>query len=394
MHGYRSKPFLPEEAYTRARALQELTVRLRASLGPSGLQIFHYEKFSLYARASGIAWAFEAASAYILAMTQCRAMRVWLVAALVLTGAAGTPCHAWDDLGHMTAAAVAYAELTPAARASTARLLALNPDYASWIEQSAPEQQQEVAFLRAALWPDAIKHMPGYRNDGERPRGATAARNIGYADHLQHRYWHFIDQPLVTAGSYAPPPTQPNVLTQIALFRATLRSPSASDALKSYDLVWLLHLVADVHQPLHAVSRFSSSQPRGDAGGNRVRLCEPPCRAELHGFWDQALGKSRRPESALRLAARLPPAPAALAAQSDPALWARESFELARTAVYVDPVGEGAGPYELTPAYKARARRIARERIALAGARLAQLLNDSFSAPQAPSPAVGAAARR
>lgn len=278
----------------------------------------------------------------------------------------------------MTVAAIAYAELTPAARAGTARLLALNPDYARWIAHYPPGQQQEVAFLEAARWPDAIKHEPGYRNDGERPHGLAAGRNIGYADHLQHRYWHFIDQPLAIEGADAPPAAQPNALTQIALFRATLRSASASDALKSYDLVWLLHLVADVHQPLHAVTRFSPAQPRGDAGGNRVRLCAPPCRLELHAFWDEALGKSRKPEAALRLAARLPAAPRALGAQSDPAVWARESFELARSAVYVDPIGDGAGPYPLTPAYKARARRIARERIALAGARLARLLNDAF----------------
>jgi hypothetical protein len=36
----------------------------------------------------------------------------------------------------------------------------------------------------------------------------------------------------------------------------------------------------DIHQPLHAVSRFTHELPQGDLGGNRVRLCAPPCRRD------------------------------------------------------------------------------------------------------------------
>lgn len=39
------------------------------------------------------------------------------------------------------------------------------------------------------------------------------------------------------------PPDTPNALTQIAAFRAVLASANSSDQLKSYDLVWLMHLV-------------------------------------------------------------------------------------------------------------------------------------------------------
>jgi hypothetical protein len=40
------------------------------------------------------------------------------------------------------------------------------------------------------------------------------------------------------------------------------------DKLKSYDLPWLLHLVGDVHQPLHSTTRVSATKPDGDNGGN------------------------------------------------------------------------------------------------------------------------------
>src|ERR1700730_12872831 len=59
-----------------------------------------------------------------------------------------------------------------------------------------------------------------------------------------------------------------NVQTQIPMFRSALRATSgASDDVRSYDLVWLIHLVGDVHQPLHTTSRFTHEQPKGDAGG-------------------------------------------------------------------------------------------------------------------------------
>jgi len=42
--------------------------------------------------------------------------------------------------------------------------------------------------------------------------------------------------------------------------------------LKSYDLTWLIHLVGDVHQPLHCVARITKGDPEGDKGGNDVKL--------------------------------------------------------------------------------------------------------------------------
>jgi hypothetical protein len=46
-----------------------------------------------------------------------------------------------------------------------------------------------------------------------------------------------------------------------------------------------------------------------------------------------------------------------------------------RATVYAAPAGEGAGPYTLTDNYKVKALSAAKQRIALAGARLAALLN-------------------
>src|SRR5581483_5683764 len=105
----------------------------------------------------------------------------------------------------------------------------------------------------------------------------------GYKDKLMHKYWHFIDMPYPDGPGREP--KVPNALTEIKLLTQAIGSQK-SDNIKSYDLVWLEHLVGDVHQPLHATSRFTTNHPNGDQGGNLVYFCEKPCKDELHAYWD------------------------------------------------------------------------------------------------------------
>jgi hypothetical protein len=296
----------------------------------------------------------------------------------IVTVLSAAPAWGWDDEGHMMVAAVAWDHLGDASRARVTALLKLNPDYATWIVDTTRGERDKIAFMRAATWPDAIKTEAGYENDGNRPEGADAARNIGYADHLQHRYWHYIDLPFSTDGAAVLPPSAPNVETQIHAFAAAIGSHEVSDDIKSYDLVWLEHLVGDAHQPLHATSRFSSRLPRGDQGGNLVALCAPPCRHELHFYWDDILGTNRTPGAALAEAARLPAPPRAAAEIADESVWIRESFDAARHYAYAAPIGDGRGPYTLDFRYREAALKEARERVALAGVRLANLINSTL----------------
>ena len=311
------------------------------------------------------------------AQTPERMNRLSLTLCLAFLTLART-ASAWNSAGHMMVAAVAYERLTPQAHARVSQLLQLNPDYPKWIEHANGADRDRIAFVMAATWADAIKSEPDYQNDGDRPSGPDVARNIGYADHLQHRYWHFIDLPFSTDHTPLIQPPTPNVGTQIALFRRTLASKDASDSLKSYDLVWLLHLVGDVHQPLHATSRFTRSQPEGDAGGNRVALCRKPCRNELHAFWDDVPGTAKNPLVAIRRAAHLPEPDARVAAMDDERQWIHESFAIAQNTVYISPIGDGPGPWTLDRPYRTIAHQTVGERLGLAGARLAHVLNEAF----------------
>jgi S1/P1 Nuclease len=302
------------------------------------------------------------------------------VLGLALSG----PAFAWNDRGHRTVAYIAYKQLTPTTRDRVNALLKLNPKYSDWsatVDKEAPgasaDDQNLMIFMIAATWADGIKRDATYTQDGSqngnRPDGSPdPGKNTGYDDLLMHKYWHFIDTPFTIDGTALPAIPTPNAQERIALFRAVLSSSSA-DPLKSYDLTWLLHLVGDVHQPLHASTRVSSTDPNGDSGGNLVKLSCTSCK--LHAFWDNLLGTNNNLKTVVKAARKLPAAEAALAAKSDEKDWIAESFMESQQTVYAAPIAAGNGPFTLTTTYKKNAGKLAKVRVELAGARLANLLN-------------------
>jgi hypothetical protein len=117
--------------------------------------------------------------------------------------------------------------------------------------------------LRRAKKP-TVAGPDDYVDDSSDPEAAPdAKRNIGYDDKMAHRYWHFVDLPFSRDGTALQQTKKPNALTQIIVFQDTIASATADDDVKSYDMVWLLHLVGDVHQPLHATARRRSGTRRG-----------------------------------------------------------------------------------------------------------------------------------
>jgi hypothetical protein len=77
-------------------------------------------------------------------------------------------------------------------------------------------------------------------------------------------------------------------------------------------------------------------------------------------------------------AARLPVPPRAAADITDESVWIRESFDTARHYAYAAPIGGGRGPYSLDSHYREAALTAARARVALAGLRLANLINSTI----------------
>ena len=302
--------------------------------------------------------------------------RGFIILALLVTTRAGA--LAWHDTGHMIVAQVAYLRLTPAAKARVDGLLIPPPNRRPLITLCAgyytPETCEKTYDpVQIAVW------MDDFRGD---------SLNSVYDT------WHYIDFRPIWDGT--PERTNvgaepENVLSRINWAINTLRKGTGSNKTDAETLGFLYHLVGDVHQPLHAATRYSASNPNGDAGGNgfKVQMPAETRISNLHSFWDSAAGQyghtsPKRPldqagkDRLLSLAeAAMKEFPAESMAEwkdLDPHTWVVESNTLAREVVYKN-IAEGAEP---SKAYTDAAQKLARKRLALAGYRLAGVLNALF----------------
>ncbi|NKJ73369.1 hypothetical protein GFL38_14025 [Rhizobium leguminosarum bv. viciae] len=164
--------------------------------------------------------------------------------------------------------------------------------------------------------------------------------------------------------------------TQIVAFTTALPASSGlPDSVRSYDLVWLLHLVGDTHQPLHATALLSKALKKGNQGGNLIDVTPANGQtAKLHACWDGIFGGYSTPSGAIRDSLldrniKLPEPDPVRAANSDPAEWLKESRKEAIEFVYVAPIRYEKSPYEFDRSYETRARNLAREQAAVAAAR-------------------------
>lgn len=329
--------------------------------------------------------------------------RIILVCILIL--GISERAFGWGTTGHEVVAYIAYQQLTQAQRNRVDALVRLNPCYSEWQQTvtSLPTSQQSVGiYMLAATWPDRIKLTPTHTSPGyDCQKGLTfikdggsdatgkfsadippnvpeASQNIGYDDHRRHQYWHFVDTPLSTDRSATTPPYSPNALTMIRIFSQAISSDEP-DLLKSYDLVWITHLVGDVHQPLHDTTRFSARFPNGDQGGNLVLICAEVanCDSELHGYWDDLPGSGNL-AAAIKMGTTLSAKPTpAKAAVSDPNVWVQEGFALARSTAYAAPYDDmsaGGGPQAPGSTYRKNAVLVVNAQLIVAGHRLGNLL--------------------
>ena len=152
-------------------------------------------------------------------------------------------------------------------------------------------------------------------------------------------------------------------------------------------LKWVVHLIADIHQPLHAADN-------ADHGGNRVRVAlegvHTRGRENLHGAWDNDLvqlalharNHQQPPRDIEALAAEARNL-GREAGQGSPDSWARESNNLARNVAYRYPGfacnSVPAGIVVLDATYLEAAELVVRERLLLAGARLAGVVNEALT---------------
>jgi len=288
--------------------------------------------------------------------------------------------QAWNGAGHMTVARIAYASLDNNTRTRVNALLRQHADFArlrrlAGVPQSHPDFGLRV-FMQAATWPDLIRSDSRFNKDGE----PAAPLLPGYPDMGKHTNWHFIDHPFSPDGTATAPAPTPNAITELPRLIAEIGNPAVPRNFQAYDLVWLLHLAGDVHQPLHATARFTArtGPPEGDRGGNLFRITVPGSSTNnLHSFWDALLGTNTSAPVVKTQGTQIMNAfPAESPFNTDPESWAEESFAARETVYSLDPDATRPQPVRVTQAYRNAARRLARERAALGGRRIAAILNE------------------
>ena len=309
----------------------------------------------------------------------------------VLVAATSLPTRtlAWDYGGHEIVATIAEARLNPQARGevdAAARALSL------------PGRAYDAVTL--SCWMDDLK-----KNE------------LPLHDHGLFFTWHYIDLG-AESGDPAPAlvpgddnPFHGNAVQALLRAQVVLRGgtdPYIKTRAEACALV--MHLVGDLHQPLHAATHYFQTAGgwwHHDAGGTKEYVLNAPDGDQhfsLHRFWDSAW-RARFDDFTGRLAidSRFNNEntydPAAFAEiihsiksatpvpnlEPDFAAWARESNLLARDFVYRDLAPTDSKKYcRLGQGYVRKANAIARERLLLAGERLAVLLNETLGAPSPP----------
>jgi hypothetical protein len=199
--------------------------------------------------------------------------------------------YGWNDTGHMLVARVAWDNLSAAAQQRMVALLLQAPKD-SCLRELFPNDarpllvRQREFFMLAATWPDVIR--PG-KND--------TRKCIKY----HQRDWHFVDHFWSgTSGSMTDKPhdvsipiDEINAGERLHFFRALLACNCNLPANeRAMALAWMLHLVGDIHQPLHTSGRVTTfpGESHGDAGGNLFKLEPGPNpKKNLHSYWDQII---------------------------------------------------------------------------------------------------------
>lgn len=216
---------------------------------------------------------------------------------LVATGGAITPGRdaaaspRWSGAGHRVVAQLAATRLSPAVAAQVTALLG----------------GQTMAAV--SNWADSIRET----------RTATGP-------------WHYVNVP-ITDSVYRPDQVCPRqcVISALETQLAILADRSLPHDARAEALRFVIHLVGDMHMPLHVGDR-------GDRGGNDLSLTWRGRRSNLHSLWDTGLITAMGLDDAQLLT----DLEALLATRGDAATlaagsireWAMQSHNLARDVAY------------------------------------------------------------
>jgi nuclease S1 len=242
---------------------------------------------------------------------------------------------AWGWIGHRVAATMAERRLTPAARAAVRALLG-----------------QGVSLSSVATWADEQEEIPeAYR-------------------------WHFVNVP-IKETQYLPRycPSSGCVVSKIEDFRRVLQNPKANRQQKQQALKFIIHFIADLHQPLHVGDN-------NDQGGNRLQVRFFGIGSNLHRVWDSEIMERHTKNEGVwlwDLTYWANPRMVTLWAKGTPEDWATETLQIAKEAYCLPgaraPMKSGS---RLANPYYEFALPVIQKQLAKSGIRIEFVLNGIF----------------
>eukprot|EP01017_Pseudomicrothorax_dubius_P043114 TRINITY_DN7125_c0_g1_i4.p1 TRINITY_DN7125_c0_g1~~TRINITY_DN7125_c0_g1_i4.p1 ORF type:complete len:279 (-),score=53.19 TRINITY_DN7125_c0_g1_i4:62-898(-) len=175
---------------------------------------------------------------------------------------------AWWEFGHVMVARIAYEDL---AANNLTSILDEAVDLALFGAELSPNMTK--TFEGVSLWADDMKSM----------------QSIHIWD-----TWHFIDLPILQDGTPVTPENNPNNALEMIQDALTVLTQPETRTVKTIEkaslLRFLIHIVGDIHQPLHTAAYYSQQYKKGDQGGNYIKITWEASHTDtisnLHALWD------------------------------------------------------------------------------------------------------------
>lgn len=307
--------------------------------------------------------------------------------------AVASSSYGWLGHGHEQVADIAWLKLSSASKAALGKILAAQDK--TFEPSELTDSNMRAAFRKASTFADYIKD---HKDTSYEPE-VLAWNQVfqpGYdpedKDREAHRCkrWHYFDVPIRFQGS------TPGVEGSNALIAMTTARYEFGERVRQglgdthglyWWLMWMEHIIGDLHQPLHCVSSYEF-EAKGDAGGNLFRLGvsypdNPNRKMNLHFYWDQGIENAIASEAGQpsdyesvseRWLKAYPPSQEKMDDQFMVSHWISDSARLAQDVVYSGIERDGTP----TPEYAQRQIDVCRKQAVLAGCRLANELNNFF----------------
>lgn len=241
--------------------------------------------------------------------------------------------HAWGKTGHRVTGEIAQQHLSRSAKKEIKRILGVE------------------GLAKASAWADFMRAS-------------------------QDEFWtkeagpyHYVTVPEDKTYDEVGAPPEGDAITALAKFKAILRDDEASIEDRKLALRFIVHIIGDLHQPLHAGNGT-------DRGGNDFKMTFFWEETNLHRVWDTGIIKQEElsyTEMSDWLSLNISKQDVKDWSVTDPVVWVTESAAI-RDTIYPDADGERVESW----GYVFDNRDIVRERLSQAGIRISAYLNEVF----------------